>query len=74
MKKYLSIYANWRNDVLLAIFGISLFLFFGETDSLLVIVLTKLISILGFSIFGSLFKYWKEQGKINELSSLANED
>lgn len=74
MKKYLSIYKNWRNDTLFAIFFLSLILLLGNTDDLLMFVVTKLLSFCGFALLGLLFNYWNSRGLIKELTGIGEED
>lgn len=73
MKKYLSIYKNWRNDVLFAIFFLSLILLLGNTDDLLMFFVTKLLSFCGFALLGLLFKYWNSRGLISELTGIGED-
>lgn len=74
MKKYLSIYKNWRNDTLFAIFFLSLILLLGNTDDLLMFIVTKLLSFCGFALLSLLFKYWNSRGLIKELTGIGEED
>lgn len=74
MKKYLSIYKNWRNDTLFALFFLSLILLLGNTDDLTMFVVTKLLSFCGFALLGLLFKYWNSRGLIKELTGIGEED
>jgi len=74
MKKYLSIYKNWRNDTLFAIFFLSLILLLGNTDDLLMFVVTKLLSFCSFTLLSLLFKYWNSRGLIKELTGIGEED
>lgn len=74
MEKYISIYKNWRNDVLFAIFAVSLFFLFGDTNNTLMLLLTKTFALVGFTAFYKLFKHWDSLGKIKELSDLAKEE
>lgn len=74
MKKYLSIYTNWRNDVLLALFCIALFLICGDSENTLTFILTKVMGAAVAYAFYKLFRYWNERGEIKELTALAIEE
>lgn len=74
MKKYFSIYKNWRNDVLFAIFAVLLFFLFSDTNNMLILLLTKTFAFAGFAAFYKLFNHWDSLGKIKELSDLAKEE
>ncbi|MES5135893.1 hypothetical protein ABVC71_09410 [Prevotella amnii] len=74
MKKYFSIYKNWRNYVLFAIFTVSLFFLFSDTNNTLMLLLTKTFALVGFAAFYKLFKHWDSLGKIKELADLAIEE
>jgi hypothetical protein len=74
MKKYLSVYANWRNIVLCAIFTVSLFLLLGEAESWGALIISKCIGIAGFLAFYSLLNYWNTTGKIKETQNMREED
>lgn len=74
MKKYLSIYTNWRNDVLFALFCIALFLIAGDSESTVTFILSKVAgAAIGFAAY-KLFNYWNERGEIKELTALAIEE
>ena len=74
MEKYISIYKNWRNDVLFAIFAVSLFFLCGDANNFFVFAFTKVLAFVGFAAFYKLFKHWDSLGKIKELSDLAKEE
>lgn len=74
MEKYISICKNWRNDVLFAIFAVSLFFLFVETNNMLMLLLIKTFAFAGFATFYKQFKHWDSLGKIKELSDLAKEE
>lgn len=74
MKKFLSIYLNWRNDVLMLIFAISVIMLVCETENLILFAFTKLLAFIGFCLFALLFSYWDSKGEVGNLSDLIGDD
>lgn len=74
MKKFLSIYRNWRVVVLTLLGMVAALFIFGDCDDIGYFLFTKGIGFgLAYVIY-RLGKYWNAKGKINELMALADED
>jgi hypothetical protein len=74
MKKFISIYANWRNDVLFALLFIAAFLLLGDCTNMLIYILTKIIgAAIAYAIY-RLYRYWNVKGDIPELNILCKEE
>lgn len=74
MKKIISLYINWRNDILFAIMATGLVLLFAECESILTLLATKIAAIGCGFVFAALFAKWETEGKLTELSNLVNEE
>lgn len=74
MKKMITLYTSWRNDVLFAIMAIGLILLFAECESLLTLLATKIAAIGCGFVFAALFSKWETEGKLTELANLINEE
>lgn len=74
MKKFFSIYANWRADVLFAIMAVGLVLLFAENDSIGELIATKIAAIVCGIIFSALFSKWETEGKLTELTDFIKEE
>ena len=67
MKKYLIPFLNWRVLVLTLLSMVAFVLIMGETESLKVFLLIKVLGFaLGYLCY-RLGKYWDERGLISEL-------
>lgn len=74
MKKYMTIFLNWRVNVLLLIGMVALFLIAGDTDNTIAFLWSKALGIaLAYACY-RLGKYWNGKGKINDLMALADEE
>lgn len=74
MKKYFTIYRNWRVLVLCAIAMFAAIFIFGDTEDIGYLLLTKVIGFVLAYLCYRLGKYWNSKGKISELMELANEE
>lgn len=74
MRKYLSIYRNWRVHALTLLAMFAMLFLAGETDD---ITYFFFIKIVGFGLVCLCYRlgmYWNSKGKINELMELADEE
>lgn len=71
MKKLLSVYLNWRLDVIFIIAGIALFLLYCEADSILLLILSKIAAIVVGSFTLMLCCLWSD--KLPEIEDIYNE-
>lgn len=69
-----SIYLNWRFHVLFLLAMVTIFLLFSDSEDITIFFVSKLIgAILGYISF-QLFKYWKENEKLNGIMELIEEE
>ncbi len=67
MKQLIPIYLNWRNDVVLLLGAVALFLLFCDADSLLMFLFSKVLAFaIGFADL-CLANYWWNQGKLSDM-------
>lgn len=74
MKKYLSIYRNWRVNALAMLALAAFILLAGETDDTATFIAIK---AAGFALCYAIYilgKYWNKRGLIDELMSIADEE
>lgn len=74
MRRIISLYLNWRNDVLFAVLMAGLILLFAECENFTTLMLTKVGAVLCGFVFAGLFTKWETEGKIKELSDFINEE
>lgn len=74
MKKIISLYTNWRNDVLFGLLAVGLLMLFAEYESLLTLLVTKIAAIGCGIIFSALFSKWETEGKLTELTDFIKEE
>jgi cytochrome c oxidase assembly factor CtaG len=68
MKQLLSIYTNWRFDVIILIAAVALILFFSEADTLMLFFVSKVLAFVLGLIAACLACLWAD--KLPEVDSL----
>lgn len=74
MKKYMTIFLNWRLNVLMIIGMASLIFLAGDTDDMSAFLWSKALGLTLLYTCYRLGKYWDKKGKLNELEAFADED
>lgn len=74
IKKTLSLYTGWRNNVLFAVWAIAAFCIFSDADDVLLFLLVKLA---GFALVFAgmrLYRHWNGKGLLKELNDYCKEE
>lgn len=74
MKRILSLYTSWRNDVLMAMTAAVLILVCAESDNMMAFAMSKLAAAMLAVLLVMLFKYWDGKGKLKDLNDFINKD
>lgn len=73
-KRIISIYANWRNDVLFLIMAAVVVCLFSEADGIASLLAVKAAGLALGGLGALLFMRWRAAGKIPELEAMAGEE
>lgn len=74
MKKYMTIFLNWRLNLLMVIGMASLIFLAGDTEDMSAFIWSKAVGLTLLYTCYRLGKYWDGKGKFDDLKALADED
>lgn len=73
MREIIPFLKNWRYYVMYAILSIAMLLLFAESESIVILFVTKIIALVLILTQSALFSYWQKKNRIPELIKFLEE-
>ena len=73
MREIIPFLKNWRYYVIYAILSIAMLLLFAESESIVILFMTKIIALVLILTQSALFSHWQKKNQIPELAKFLEE-